>query len=305
MVIASLTGDTVVHGEKGGLNFLYTGLHQMIEAKEGAQITGQRKTLSQMTYQRFFRRYLLLGGMTGTARETATELRGTYDLAVLRVPTHKPVRRTRLADSCFATNVQRWGSVAQRAQELAAAGRAVLVGTRSVEASETLGALLQARGVAHTVLNARQDRAEAEAVAQAGEPGRITVATNMAGRGTDIKLARQVSESGGLHVILTEFHESARVDRQLFGRSARQGEAGSVEAMVCVEDELFARFGAPLTALARAMAARRGRAPAWLLQLLVRLAQARADAYNRRIRLQTLKQDRKTAEGMGFTGKRD
>lgn len=281
------------------------GLHQMIEAKEGAEITGQRKTLSQMTYQRFFRRYLLLGGMTGTAREIAAELKGTYDLEVLPVPTHKPSRRVRLADGCFATSEQRWSAVAARAAELAQAGRAVLVGTRSVEASETLGGLLQERGVAHTVLNARQDEAEAEAVAQAGGAGRITVATNMAGRGTDIKPEAAVLDSGGLHVILTEFHESARVDRQLFGRSARQGQPGTVEAIACVDDEVFVRFGGPLHALAQSAARRSGRLPPWLLKLLVRFTQARAEAYNRRVRLQTLKNDRKTAEGMGFTGKRD
>jgi preprotein translocase subunit SecA len=281
------------------------GLHQMIEAKEGAEITGQRRTLSQMTYQRFFRRYLLLGGMTGTAREIAMELRGTYDLAVLPVPTKKPSRRVRQSDRCFADSEARCAAVADRAMELSAAGRAVLVGTRSVEASETLGALLAARGVEHTVLNARQDKTEAETVARAGERGRITVATNMAGRGTDIKLVPEVSESGGLHVILTEFHESARVDRQLFGRSARQGEAGTVEAIVCVVDEVFVRFGAPVQALAQRVARRRGKLPGWLLKVLVGVAQWRAEGYNRRVRLQTLKQDRKTAEGMGFTGKSD
>jgi preprotein translocase subunit SecA len=281
------------------------GLHQMIEAKESAAITGQRKTLSQMTYQRFFRRYLLLGGMTGTAREIAMELRGTYDLAVLPVPTHKPTRRQRLADSCWASSEARWQAVAGRAAALAASGRAVLVGTRSVEASETLGALLDAGGVAHTLLNARQDKTEAEAVARAGEAGRITVATNMAGRGTDIRLAPEVAASGGLHVILTEFHESARVDRQLFGRSARQGEAGSVEAIVCVNDEVFTRFGAPLAAVAQRAARSSGRVPGRLLKALVRLAQWKAEGYNRRVRLHTLKQDRKTAEGMGFTGKRE
>jgi preprotein translocase subunit SecA len=279
------------------------GLHQMIEAKENAEITGQRKTLSQMTYQRFFRRYLLLGGMTGTAREIATELRATYDLSVLPVPTHKPGQRVRLPDRCLATTDARWDAVAERAAALSAQGRAVLVGTRSVEASETLAALLQARAVDHTVLNARQDQAEAEAVARAGEAGRITVATNMAGRGTDIKLAAEVRDCGGLHVILTEFHESARVDRQLFGRSARQGEPGAAEAIVCVDDEVFTRFGAPVAALAKRVAAQRGELPSSLLKVLVRLSQWRAEAHNRRIRLQTLKQDRKRAEGMGFTGK--
>jgi preprotein translocase subunit SecA len=221
------------------------GLHQMIESKEQCEISGQRRTLSQITYQRFFGRYLLLAGMTGTAKEVEPEIKRVYDLAVAKIPTHRPIRRRRLPDRVFRTSNERWQEVARRACEIAAAGRAVLIGTRSVEASETLGRLLQAQGVAHTLLNARQDKAEAETVGDAGQVGRITVATNMAGRGTDIKLAAEVAEQGGLHVILTEFHESARVDRQLFGRSGRQGDPGTVEAIVCLEDELFLRY-APL-----------------------------------------------------------
>ena len=279
------------------------GLHQMIEAKESAEITGQRKTLSQMTYQRFFRRYLLLCGMTGTAKEIAVELKSTYDLEVLRVPTHKPPLRVRLADSCYATDALRWQAVAQRAVAISRQGRPVLVGTRSVEASEKLSALLELQGIAHTVLNARQDKTEAEAVAQGGEAGRITVATNMAGRGTDIKLAPSVNERGGLHVILTEFHESARVDRQLFGRSARQGNAGSAEAVTAVGDELFLRFAWPLNRLAQRLAGQQQRQPTWLINAMVKLAQLRAERYNRHIRLSTMKQDRRTQDMMGFAGR--
>jgi preprotein translocase subunit SecA len=283
------------------------GLHQMIEAKEGAEITGQRKTLSQMTYQRFFRRYLLLSGMTGTAKEIAVELRSTYDLQVLPIPTHKPSRRKRLADSCWSGDHARWLAVAERAIQVSGTGRPVLVGTRSVEASEKLSLLLNQRNVDHALLNARQDKTEAEAVARGGERSRITVATNMAGRGTDIKLSHEVSALGGLHVILTEFHESARVDRQLFGRCARQGEAGTTEAVVCLDDEVFVRFGWPVLALARKATAGNhsspAQTPAWLIRLLVALAQIRAERFNRNIRLQTMKQDRKTLEGMGFTGK--
>ena len=279
------------------------GLHQMIEAKESAEITGQRKTLSQMTYQRFFRRYLLLCGMTGTAKEIAVELKSTYDLEVLRVPTHKPPLRVRLADSCYATDALRWQAVAQRAVAISRQGRPVLVGTRSVEASEKLSALLELQGIAHTVLNARQDKTEAEAIAQGGEAGRITVATNMAGRGTDIKLAPSVNERGGLHVILTEFHESARVDRQLFGRSARQGNAGSAEAVTAVGDELFLRFAWPLNRLAQRLAGQQQRQPTWLINAMVKLAQLRAERYNRHIRLSTMKQDRRTQDMMGFAGR--
>jgi preprotein translocase subunit SecA len=278
------------------------GLHQMIEAKEGAEITGQRKTLSRLTYQRFFRRYLVFGGMTGTAAEIAPELRRVYDLDVVRIPTNKPLRRRRLADSCWATPEARWNAVADRAIEIAKAGRAVLIGSRSVEASEHIGALLAARGAEHTVLNARQDKAEADAVAIAGHAGRITVATNMAGRGTDIQPEPAVLERGGLHVILTEFHESARIDRQLFGRSGRQGQPGTVEGIVSLEDELFRRFAPALRALCVKAVSKDGKLPSWLLRLLVWRVQDRAERYNRGIRLQTMKQDKKLQTALGFAG---
>lgn len=281
------------------------GLHQMIEAKEGVEITGQRRTLSRMTYQRFFRRYLLLAGMTGTAAEIAPELRRVYDLEVLRIPTNLPSKRRRLKDHCWLTSGERWEAVADRAAELSRQGRAILIGTRSVEASEQLDALLVQRGIEHTVLNARQDKEEADIVAQAGQPGRITVATNMAGRGTDIKLAQEVSKSGGLHVILTEFHESARVDRQLFGRCARQGEPGTVEALVSLEDELFRRYALSLTRLASNGAIRHGRVPRLLLQALVGVAQTLAERHNRGVRMSTLKQDRKLQRMLGFAGTPD
>ncbi len=278
------------------------GLHQMIEAKEGCEITGQRKTLSQITYQRFFRRYLLLGGMTGTAKEVEPELKRVYDLSVDSIPTHKPSRRRRLPDRVFLTSAERWREVARRAVEVAAEGRSVLVGTRSVEASELLGRMLEAQGVAHAVLNARQDKTEAEAVALAGQPGRITVATNMAGRGTDIKLAPEVEAQGGLHVILTAFHESARIDRQLFGRSARQGDPGSVEAIVSLEDELFRRY-API--------ASRLRMPSWfvfkrrnaaMFRMIVTYAQAKSEREIRKQRLETVRRDRKWQQALGFAG---
>lgn len=278
------------------------GLHQMIEAKEGCAISGQRRTLSQITYQRFFGRYLLLAGMTGTAAEVGSELRRVYDLSITRIPTHKPLRRIRLPDRVFSGSQARWQAVAARAAEVAAEGRAVLVGTRSVEASELLSGLLAARGIEHQVLNARQDAAEADAVAAAGQPGRITVATNMAGRGTDIKLAERVEQRGGLHVILTEFHESARVDRQLFGRSARQGNPGSVEAIVSLDDEIFLRYAPTLTrllgplCLGSTLPARR------LFRALVWLAQSTAERRNRSVRLDTIRRDRKWLKALSFVG---
>ncbi|HSC79081.1 MAG TPA: DEAD/DEAH box helicase [Chitinolyticbacter sp.] len=275
------------------------GLHQMIEAKEGCEITGQRRTLSQITYQRFFGRYLLLGGMTGTAKEIEPEVKRSYNLSVERIATHKPSKRQRLADHVFLTEDERWQKVIERASHFAGLGRAVLIGTRSVEASERLGQLLTEAGLAHTVLNARNDADEAELVADAGQAGRITVATNMAGRGTDIKLAPEVHAAGGLHVILTEFHDTARVDRQLFGRAARQGDPGTVEAVVCLHDEVFTRFAPTLARLYHPWVLS-GRPHGRLFRWLVWHAQQRSERHHRRQRLQTLKQDRQWLMSLGF-----
>jgi preprotein translocase subunit SecA len=165
-----------------------------------------------------------------------------------------------------------------------------------------LSALLTARHVEHAVLNARQDKTEADTIAEAGQPGRVTVATNMAGRGTDIHLAPEVSASGGLHVILTEFHESARIDRQLFGRSARQGEPGSVQAMVSLEDEVFKRYAPWLRAICVKATPAGAAVSNVLLRLLVSAAQRKAERTNRKIRLETQKQDRKLQEMLGFAG---
>ncbi len=279
------------------------GLHQMIEAKENCEISGQRRTLSQITYQRFFGRYLLLAGMTGTAKEVGPELKRVYDISVAKVPTHKPSRRKRLPDRVFLTSEARWQHVAIRAAELAAMGRAVLVGTRSVDASEYLGRLLDDLELPHTVLNARQDHVEAEAVEQAGLSGKVTVATNMAGRGTDIQLSDEVAEKGGLHVILTEFHESARVDRQLFGRAARQGDPGTVEAIVSLQDELFLRYAPLITRLlAKSIMQKTGPIQENIFRLLVVYAQAKAERYARKNRLDTIRRDRKWLQALGFIG---
>jgi len=279
------------------------GLHQMIEVKENCEISGQRKTLSQITYQRFFGRYLLLCGMTGTAKEVEPELKRVYDITVAKVPTHKASRRQRLPDRFFLTSTERWQHVAVRTSELAVMGRAVLVGTRSVEGSEYLGQLLADMGLPHTVLNARQDDIEAEAVAQAGLPGKVTVATNMAGRGTDIKLSDEVAENGGLHVILTEFHESARVDRQLFGRAARQGDPGTVETIVSFEDELFVRYAPLITRMtAKSISRNTGFIQEKLFRVLVLYAQTKAELYARKIRLDTIRRDKKWLQALGFIG---
>ena len=215
------------------------GLHQMIEVKEGVEVSGQNETLARISYQRFFGRYLMLAGMTGTGRELASELWSVYGLAVSRVPPNKPSQRKRVKWQYFLDEDAKWDAVADRVAELHATGQPVLIGTRSVAASETLSDRLAVMNLPHQVLNARQDGQEAEVVAQAGEIGQITVATNMAGRGTDIKLAPGVEGRGGLFVIGTELHDSSRIDRQLFGRAARQGEAGACQMYLCTQDQII------------------------------------------------------------------
>lgn len=278
-----------------------SGLHQMVEAKEECEITGRRKTLSRMTYQRFLGRYLLLCGMTGTAAEVRPELKRVYNLEVLRIPTRLPGSRKRLPNRCWLTADDRGQAVSQRAIDLSQSGAAVLIGTRSVEASEALSSHFNKHGIVHAVLNARNDKGEAEIIAQAGQAGRITIATNMAGRGTDIKPAEDVVKRGGLHVILTEFHESGRVDRQLFGRAARQGQPGTVEAMISLEDDIF-RYVPLSHAIVKRISEKFDKPSRRLVNLLVGYAQMRAERHNARIRMSTLKQDKKLHSLLAFSG---
>jgi preprotein translocase subunit SecA len=212
------------------------GLQQLIEIKEGCEVTRQQETVAKISYQRFFRRYLHLAGMTGTAREVTGEFWQVYGLPVVRIHTHRSLRRKKLPDRIFSDKGERDSHLLERIRELNEKGQPVLIGTGSVAASEELGNLLDSAGLPHKVLNAKNDAEEAEIVAFAGESGAITIATNMAGRGTDIKLAAGIVELGGLHVIITELHEAARIDRQLAGRCARQGDPGSYEAFLAVDD---------------------------------------------------------------------
>jgi preprotein translocase subunit SecA len=274
------------------------GLHQMIEAKEGVPQTAGRDTLARMTFQRFFPRYYLLSGLTGTAREASRELWSVYRLAVKPVPPHRPDRRQVLPARCLPDEATKWQAVCEDASRAARAGQAVLIGTRSVEASERVAAALQAAGVDHVVLNARQDAQEAEVVAQAGRSGQITVATNMAGRGTDIRLDEAARAAGGLHVILTEFHDSPRVDRQLFGRCGRQGDPGSVRVIVCTQDVLW-RQGARLW---HALAIQAGPVGAMALAWHARWAQSQAERRGRLQRRHTMQQDRQLKKLIGFAG---
>lgn len=279
------------------------GIHQMVEVKEGLPMTPSREPVARLTYPAFFTRYARLAGMTGTGREVAGELLALYGLKLVCIPTHRPVRRQLLPPRLFVDGEQQGSALLTRCSELARAGRAVLVGTRSVEASERIAALLQAGGLQPVVLNAKQDADEAGVVAQAGQPGRITVATNMAGRGTDIGLDETVRERGGLHVILTEAHESARIDRQLFGRAARQGDPGSCEALLALDAELFQRYLPGLARRAARFADGRGLLPPWLAAPLRWLAQARAERVNAYTRAQSLRHERQQGRWMAFAGK--
>jgi preprotein translocase subunit SecA len=262
------------------------GLHQLIELKEGCPVTPENETLARISYQQFFRRYLRLAGMTGTAREVASELWSVYELNTVPIPTRLPSRRRTHPLRVYTTQARKWQAVLESIHRSRLEGRPVLVGTGSVEVSEKLSRLLTEEELPHRVLNARQDAEEARIVAQAGQPGHITVATNMAGRGTDIRLGPGVAGRGGLHVIATERAEARRIDRQLAGRCGRQGDPGSCEMMLSLEDERAAlHFPRGLQRLLAALAAREGVLPIWLgfwLLSLPQLAEERAHGRMRR-----------------------
>ncbi len=280
------------------------GLHQMIEAKEGCPISGQQETLARISYQRFFRRYLRLAGMTGTAREVARELWAVYRLPVVTIPTNRPVRRRQWPDEVYVTSERKWAAIADTLQRLHEIGRPVLVGTRSVAASEHLSEMLKAADLSHRVLNARQDQEEAEVIANAGQCGGITVATNMAGRGTDIRLAPGVADLGGLHVLATDRHDARRIDRQLFGRGGRQGDPGSFQSIVSLEDEIVQEFfGGYAVRLGKRFWRQNGPIPGWLGRLLLAIAQRAAERNHAGIRRQLLRSDDQLSDLLAFTGR--
>ncbi|MDZ5253121.1 preprotein translocase subunit SecA [Clostridium sp. LIBA-8841] len=219
------------------------GLHQAIEAKEGVKVQRESKTLATITFQNYFRMYTKLAGMTGTALTEETEFREIYGLDVVVIPTHRPIQREDHSDLVFKTAKGKYDAIVEEIIETHKTGQPVLVGTTSIEKSEYLSALLKRKGVPHKVLNARYHEQEAEIVSRAGELGNITIATNMAGRGTDIKLGEGVIEVGGLKIIGTERHESRRIDNQLRGRSGRQGDKGHSRFYISLEDDLMRIFG--------------------------------------------------------------
>lgn len=219
------------------------GLHQALEAKEKVKIEQENQTLASVTFQNFFRMYSKLSGMTGTASTEAQEFQQIYKLLVLTIPTNKPLRRQSFADAIYRTDREKYAAVIKNIKEMNVVGRPVLVGTVSIEKSELVSHLLKNENITHTVLNAKYHEKEAEIISRAGQPKSVTIATNMAGRGTDIVLGEGIAALGGLHVIGTERHESRRIDNQLRGRTGRQGDPGSSQFFLSLEDDLLRIFG--------------------------------------------------------------
>ena len=278
------------------------GLHQAIEAKENVEISKLDQILARMSFQRFFRQFRHLAGMTGTAAEAAREFWHIYRLPVIRIPTNRPCRRVDLPDRVFADPEEKLVAAVSDVTRRHATGQPLLIGTRSIATSEELAGRLSAEGLDFALLNATKHREEAQIIESAGQPGRITIATNMAGRGTDIILGAGVADLGGLHVVATERHESARIDRQLYGRSGRQGDPGSVQAFVSTEDELLRRHVGELPRRLLHAAARRrmagcGRLAETLFSAAQRSAQRRA--FNQRQHV--LQQDDWLEEALAFT----
>jgi preprotein translocase subunit SecA len=284
VIIDEFTGRTMADRSWRG------GLHQAVEIKEGVEVTADKENLARLSFQRFFRQYPKMAGMTGTAWESAPELWQIYQLAVVPIPTNKPCIREQLPLRFFGKADEKWDAVTERILELHKKNVPILVGTRSVWSSDEVSKRLRAKGVGHSVLNAAQNAEEAEIVARAGQPGMITVATNMAGRGTDIGLARDVADMGGLHVIATEPHGSHRVDRQLFGRAARQGDPGSAQMFASAEDDLLVRHTPKLRHRWRTIGGAR----------LIKMAQNRAEHIARFNRKQVLRADDWMDQSMPF-----
>ena len=269
------------------------GLHQSIEAKEGVKIEAETQTLASITLQNYFRMFDKLAGMTGTAETEAQELWDIYKLDVMVIPTNVECVRDDMDDRIYRTRREKYNAIIQEITDANEAGRPVLVGTVAVDTSETISRMLKRQGVKHNVLNAKQHQSEAEIIAHAGRPGAVTIATNMAGRGTDIKLTEETVEAGGLHVIGTERHESRRIDRQLRGRSGRQGDAGSSLFYMSLEDDLMRLFGGERVAsIMDKMGVQEGEVIAHkMVSSAIERAQKKVEAQNFAIRKHTLEYD--------------
>ncbi len=272
------------------------GLHQAVEAKESVTITMASEHAAQVTFQNFYRIYKKLAGMSGTLMPNFWELRKVYRRWTTKIPTNRPILRKNLTDNVFPSEGQKFDAVVKQTKSMVEVGRPVLIGTRTVDKSEKLSKLLSLAGIEHEVLNARQDQREAEIVSQAGQEARVTVATNMAGRGTDIKLGAGVGAKGGLHVIGLERHEAERIDRQLVGRAGRQGDKGSGQFFLSLEDQLLEGLGVrkqqELEKLGRSGASR----PWGMFRRLFRKAQRRIEKKHFKQRLDLMNYDKQRQE---------
>ncbi len=277
------------------------GLHQLIEIKEGCELSNPRETLASISFQNFFRYYHHLAGMTGTADEVKSEFWRVYGLPVVDVPTHKRSQRKLLGEAVHSTEDKKWLAVVSRISQLQKNSvRPILIGTQSLKASETLSLKLTQSGIEHQVLNARQDQQEADVISQAGEKNKVTIATSMAGRGTDIKLDAETESQGGLHVIITGLHDSSRVDRQLEGRSARQGDRGSYELIISLEDSVLSQGWSKVLGVFSQLPIPMIMKNKLLLNV-VRHCQRRIEKQHERIRKELLKQDEQQQDTLSYS----
>lgn len=267
------------------------GLHQSVEAKEDLEVTADRETLARLSFQRFFRSYKFLCGMTGTAADSAGEMERVYGRPVTVIPTNKAVIREQEPTRYFRGADAKWAAIVERIRSEHDSGRPVLVGTRSVEASQLLSERLEVLGLEHSVLNAHHHEEEAQLIAQAGHVGAITVATNMAGRGTDIKLTPESRRLGGLFVVLTEIHGARRVDRQFIGRAGRQGDPGGAQIFASLEDELVTKYAPNLGEVVASRANYDELSGSRIAERVFKMAQSRSEARDRRGRTQVMRQD--------------
>ncbi len=279
------------------------GLQQMIEFKEDCEASMHRMPKARISYQRFFRRYMHLAGMTGTAKEVSGELWTVYMLSVMCIPTHRTIQREVFPSRVLATKEQKYNVILERIRQIICQNRPVLVGTRCLASSEELSRKLSDEHIEHQLINARQGQKESEIIALAGRKGQVTIATNMAGRGTDIKLADGVVEHGGLHVILSEIHEAGRIDRQLIGRCGRQGDPGSYEMILSVDDTLFNQYNRLLGKRFWQMLYHANPVVgSWIAFRAGRFFQRRIEAEHFSVRKDVLKMDQKLGDVLAFSG---
>ena len=280
------------------------GLHQLIEAKENCEISGERDPLAKISYQKFFNRYLRLSGMSGTVSEVEDELKQVYDLRLIKIPTHTPSKRIMQSERVYKNTEQKWAAFIHRVKHINQQGRPLLIGSQSVSDSKYISDLLNANNLNHHLLNAQQDADEASIISKAGELNSITVATNMAGRGTDISLSDSVKDLGGLHVLSTNRNDARRIDRQLYGRCARQGDPGSAEAYLSLADDNLTQFYPSFfLSLISVLIWPNKSLPNFLAKRLLSLPQKRTERHHFQTRRLLMKQDKSQEKMMSFTGR--